>query len=353
MPDQYARRVILAVSIAGHDVAGAFAPYLLDFTYTDNIGGKADEVQLSLHNRDGRFTGEWALKKGLPVAASIVCMDWESPGAHLSLPCGAFKIDEIEFSGPPDRISIKAVSADLNGPLRDTRKTRAWENTSLSGVAGQIASENGLSLFYSGPDHPFQRQDQRNESDISFLNRIGVDRGCHCKVHNGKLAVFDAESAESAAPSLVVPKKGGMYSPSRYSFRISSSQTAYSGAKVEYTDPKTGQTHLAEARSGKPAGGSKSLTLQERAESAGQAMALGRSRLHRENMKEESASLEIMGCPKIAAGQTLRLEGFGVFSGLYSVKKAAHRVGGSGGYATSLELSAPAPTRGVSAHDEV
>lgn len=352
---EYARRVQLSVTIAGHDVAGAFAPYLLDFTYTDNIAGKADEVQLSLHNRDGRFTGEWALKKGLPVTAAIVCKDWESPGRDLSLPCGAFRIDEVEFSGPPDKISIKAVSADLNGPLRDTRKTRAWENTSLSSVAGQIAGENGLALFYSGPDHPFERQDQRNESDISFLNRIALDRGCHCKVHNGKLALFDAESAEAAGASLVIPKKGGMYSPKSYSFKISASQTAYSGAKVEYTDPKTGRTHMAEVKSGRKAsdGTGKNLTLQERVESAGQAITLGRARLHDQNMKEETASLEIMGCPRIAAGQTVRLEGFGIFSGTYSVKTATHKAGGSGGYTTNLELTAPAPTSGVSAHDEV
>ncbi|MBD5642195.1 MAG: hypothetical protein HDQ91_07245 [Desulfovibrio sp.] len=226
---------------------------------------------------------------------------------------------------------------------------------SLSGVAAQIASENGLEPFYSGPDHRFERQDQRNESDISFLNRIASDRGCHCKVHNGKLAVFDAESAESASASLSIPKKGDLYSPASWSFKVASSQTAYTGAKAAYTDPKTGTTHLAEVKSEKrhEAGSGKDLTLQERVESASQAITLGRARLHEQNQKEETVSIEIMGCPKIAAGQTLELTDFGSFSGTYSVKSATHRVTGSGGYKTSLELTAPAPTSGVSAHDEV
>lgn len=351
---EYARRVVLSVSIAGHDVASAFAPYLLDFSYKDNIGGKADEVQLSLHNRDGKFTGEWMLKKGLPVDASIVCTDWEGPGGTISLPCGSFKIDEVELSGPPEKISIKAVSADLTGPLRDTKKTRAWENTSLSGVAGQIAGENGLSLFYQAPDHSFQRQDQRNESDLQFLNRIAGDRGCHCKVHNGKLAIFDAESAESAGASLTIPKSGDMYSPKSYSFKLASSQTAYKDAKAEYTDPKTGTTHKAEVKSSRESkgGAAKTLNLQVRVENATQAMALGRAKLHQENMKEETVTIEIMGCPKIAAGQTVELADFGAFSGTYSVKTATHKISTSG-YSTSLELTAPAPTSGVSAHDEV
>lgn len=352
MPE-YARRVKLQVTIDGHDVVSAFSPYLLDFSYKDQIGGKSDEVQITLHNRDGKFSGEWSLKKGLPVDATIICKDWEEAGQDLSLPCGSFKIEEVQFSGPPDKISIKAVSADLTGPLRDTKKTRAWENTTLSGVAGQIAGENGLELFYSGPEHSFERQDQRNESDISFLNRIACDRGCHCKVHNGKLALFDAEMAEGAAASLEIPKEGDQYSPTSYSFKVSSSQTAYSGAEAAYTDPKTGTTHKAKVKSGKKTDGEKNLTIQTRAESAGQAVTLGRAKLHGENQKEETVNIEIMGCPKIAAGQTVELTGFGSFSGTYSVKTATHKVGGNGGYSTSLELTAPAPTSGEEAHDEV
>lgn len=110
---ELARRVTLQVSINGHDAADAMNPYLLEFSFTDNSHGKADEVQISLHNRDGRWSGPWKPKKGMPVSATIVCHDWEEPGQTLSLPCGGFKIDEIEFNGPPDKVSIKAVSSTL------------------------------------------------------------------------------------------------------------------------------------------------------------------------------------------------------------------------------------------------
>lgn len=224
MPE-YARRVNLSVAIDGHDVAGHFAPYLLDFTYTDNASGKADEVRLTLHNRDGQFTGAWKPRKGMPIEAAIICEHWQEQGRELQLPCGSFKIDEIEFSGPPDKVQIKAVSADLTGPLRDTRKTRAWENMSLEELAGQIAGENGLKLYYSGPEHKFERQDQRNEGDIAFLNRLCGERSMHCKVHSGHLAVFDADEAESAGAVMSIAKTGGIYSPTSYSFKMSSSGT--------------------------------------------------------------------------------------------------------------------------------
>lgn len=345
----FARRVTLEVSIDGYDVAGAFAPYLLDFSYKDNASGKSDDLQLTLHNRDGKFTGGWMPKKGMEIAASVICQNWEKQGEDLRLPCGSFKIDEVELSGPPDKITIKGVSASLSQGLRDTRKTRAWENVSLQTVVNQIAAENGLTPVYIGPEHRFERQDQRNESDISFINRIAGDFGMACKVHNGKLAVYDSEEAEGKDAVCEIPKTGGMYSPKSYSFKISSSDTGYDNAKVSYTDPKTGKTQTAEAQAAKVPpkkdGDPKTLSLNRRVENADQAIKLAQGKLHKANRKEQTANLEIMGNPGIAAGMNVNLAGFGIFSGKWSVKSASHKISGSGGYSTSLELSAPAPTK--------
>lgn len=351
MPE-YARRAALKVTIDGHDATDYMAPSLLDFTYVCNAGGKADEVQITLHNRDGRWSGDWKPKKGMPVQAEILCADWEEPGENLSLPCGSFAIDEITFSGPPDRVEIKAVSADLTGGLRDTQKTRAWENTSLRLVGEEIAGEYGLSLFYSGDAHEFLRQDQRNEGDLAFLNRLASQFGMSCKAHDGKLVIFDREQAEGQAAGMSIAKAGGQYSPQSYSFRESSSNTGYDKACAAYTDPRTGTTHKAEARAQDMDGG-KTLTLQNRAESPAQAAKMARAALHDKNSRERTASVEIMGCPALVAGQTVALEGFGDFSATYFIKTATHRISGSGGYSTSLELSRPCPTLEAGASEEV
>lgn len=363
---QYARRVVLTVLIDGHDATDWMAPSLLDFTYTCNSGGKADEVQLSLHDRDGHWASDWKPKKGMPVEAEIVCADWEEPGESIQLPCGSFKIDEITFSGPPDKVQIKAVSADLTGDVRDRQNTRAWENTSLKTVSEQISGEYGLDLFYSGDAHEFERQDQRNESDLAFLNRLAGQFGMSCKAHDGKLVVFDKEMAEGQPGTLSIPKKGGQYSPKSYSFKQSSSATGYDKAEVAYSDPKTGTTHKATVKrkeSGESSGKSgsyqeradrakKTMTLQDRAENPAQASKRGRAALHDANSKEQTASVEIMGCPRIVAGQTITLEDFGDFSGTYFIKTATHKIAGSGGYTTSLELAAPDFTEDGEAHEE-
>lgn len=46
-----------------------------------------------------------------------------------------------------------------------------------------------------------------------------------------------------------------------------------------------------------------------------------------------------MGHPGVVAGVTLAAVGFGDFSGQYFVRKAEHKVSGSGGYTTSVELN--------------
>jgi phage protein D len=345
-----ARRVKVHVSIGGHDATSFLEPYLLDFTYTDNATGKADEVQLTLHDRDGKWQRQWKPKKGMPVTASIVCYDWFSGGESVSLPCGAFKIDEIEFSGPPDKITIKAVTSALTTGLRDELKTRAWENVSVRVVAGQVASEHGLALMYDGDSHDFRRMDQRDESDLAFLDRIARERGMHCKVHDGKLVIRDAEGAYAQGAQITVKKSGDRFSPKKWSFKQASSKTAYGKAEVTYTDPNEGTTHKATVQAISDGGGepdAKILELIARAENAGQAMALGKGALQDSNSKKNTSTIETMGHPGIVAGITVNLSGFGDFSGSYFVNKAEHKVSGGGGYTTSFEVS-----RGKASNDD-
>ena len=344
------RRVSLRVSINGHDATSAIDPALLDFKFTDNASGKADEIRLSLHDRDGKWHGDWRPALGMNVTATLVARDWEQEGADLSLPCGTFRIDELEFSGPPDKVDIKAVSSALTTGLRDEKKTQAWENFSLRRLAGDVAGRNGLELMYDGPDHEFARQDQREESDLAFLQRLSSDRGMNCKVHDGKLILFDGAGADGKKASLAIPRKGSLYSPTSYRFRESSSATGYSKAKVAYTDPTSGMTHEAEVSAGPetdsaaPAEGGgqqqedgKTLQLNQRVESSSEAIRLGRSGLRQANKNRDKGTIEIMGHPGLVAGIVIALTGFGKHDGSYFVEKAEHAVSSSG-YRTSAEI---------------
>lgn len=346
MPEEkkYARRVSLAVSIGGHDATGYINPCLLDFTFTDQAGGKADEVQLALHDRDGHWQNDWQPQKGTPLVASLTVHDWEVSGQSMTLPCGEFKIDELEFAGPPDKITIKALSAALTSGIRDEKQTKAWENFTLQNIAQEVAQKHSLQLMYDGENHTMARQDQREESDLAFVQRLAAERGMYCKVHDGKMVLFDGDKADGQQAGIVIPRRGAG-SPKSFSFKIESTDTGYTKAQTSYTDPQTGKTHTATAQAAQASGAAqekpkdeKILQLNARVESASEAMRLSRSALRGKNGNEQKASLELMGNPALVAGITIKLEGFGQFDGHYFIEKATHKVGGNAGYATSLEI---------------
>ena len=334
-----ARRVILDVSIDGHDAASYLEPSLLSFEYTDQAAGKSDEIQLELHDRDDHWINGWLPMKGSIIMARLHCRDWHGPGHNPILECGTFKCDEpADYQGPPNKVSVKAVSAALTSELRETAHTKGWENYSLQGVAGELAGKHGLELHYDAPAHQFQRQDQRRETDLAFLQRLATARGVNVKVHDGRLVMFEAKKGDAQGAALTINRKNGdFFTALDYSFKISSEGTGYDVAEVEYHEPATRELRQVEFKPGGDRGGEgKILTLDNRVESEADALVLAQSRLREANKKELTGSFTIMGYPGLVSGLTVTLEDFGIFSGKYFVEKTSHKAGDK--YTTSADI---------------
>lgn len=336
---EQARSVTLVITIDGHIATNIVEPYVLAFSYTDNAAGKADSITLELHDRDGVWADSWAPQKGSLVTATIVCKHWQHHNSNEQLPCGSFTIDTITYSGQPDKISIKAVSASLAQNLRERPTTKAWENCTLQKIAKEIAEKHNLSLMFLAEDAHIRRQDQREESDLAFLSRIAKKRGVNLKVHNGTLILFDAEEAEKKNAILVLPKRGHAFSPSAYSFTRSSVDTAYTSCTVTYRDPTTEKDIAATFNAfGEPAAeGGKNFVVNTRVESEAEARTLAQKSLRLKNQAECTGSIELMGNTKLVAGAVVMLTGFGSFSGRYFVVTATHSMGNSG-YRSTAEL---------------
>ncbi len=56
---------------------------------------------------------------------------------------GKFRVDELEHSGAPDRLMLRARSADLTTAMRK-RRERSWDQTTLGELLKTIAGEHGL-----------------------------------------------------------------------------------------------------------------------------------------------------------------------------------------------------------------
>lgn len=339
---ELARRVYLEVNIAGKDVSSFVESYLTSFEYSSKASGKSDEIQMELHDRDAKWLlGGWMPAKGSAIRAAIRCLNWSGNGyQNMALKCGGFKCDEAEYKGPAGRISIKAVSASLQGPLRDTQRSQGWENFSLQDVAGDIAQRNNLELYYDADTHNFERQDQRGEADLSFLERLASERGVNLKVHDNKLVLYGARRADEKPGVITIPRLGSQFSPSEFSFKSKSQSTSYQACIVEYNDPSSGELH---SYTYNPGGATltddnvrKVYTLDGRVESEAGAMEMAKNSLRGGNEGEDESSITIMGHPGLVAGVTIELAGFGPqFSGRYFVKEASHKLGP---YTTSAKL---------------
>lgn len=235
-----ARKATVHIIYNNTDISRDIAAYLLDFEYTDNESKKADDIQITLEDRDHLWLSDWLPKKTDTITATILVEDWFKPGEAFSLPCGTFQVDEIEHSGPPHIVRIKAVSVPVTSAARGETKTRAWEKISLREIAADIGGSAELALMFEADTNPqYLRVDQLETSDLAFLQQL-CDKAClSLKVTDNQIVIFDERNYEASDTVRDIERDGG--DVIRFSFRSKSAGTAKK-AKVSYSDPLTGKT---------------------------------------------------------------------------------------------------------------
>jgi phage protein D len=51
--------VKIIVEYDGQDITQAISDSIIDFSYTDKSSGEADEISLTVHDREGNWRGAW------------------------------------------------------------------------------------------------------------------------------------------------------------------------------------------------------------------------------------------------------------------------------------------------------
>ncbi|PKP92250.1 MAG: late control protein [Alphaproteobacteria bacterium HGW-Alphaproteobacteria-16] len=154
----------------GADLTDKVNPRLLELTLSEKRGGEADELSITLHNHDGQLI---APEKGRVLALQLGWQSGDDVPVGL-VDKGRFKVDEVEESGPPDIVILRARSADFTGDYRK-RRTQSWRATTLDALIDRIAARNGLSARV----HPalagkaIVAIEQHNKSDMAFVKDLG------------------------------------------------------------------------------------------------------------------------------------------------------------------------------------
>lgn len=329
------RRATVNLIYEGKDISADIGPDLLSFSFTDKSGskGETDDLQVVISDRDRLWQDAWCPQRGHTMRASILCTDWFEPGDCLELPCGTFQVDEVEFeAGEADRITIKGVPSAVKTSITGQKKTRAWNSGSLERIAADIAAEAGLSLLYRSEPVPLLRVEQRQEPDLAFLHRVGSDYGCRVKVSTDRLIVYSGSGADGLAPVVLDRSVTGSFRG-----RIVTADV-YASCVVTFTDPASGKDFRYTYTPDDAPKTGKALTLNKRVESPAAAQRMAQAALRAKNAGQLTGEWEGMGDPRLRAGTTVTLAGYGKWDARYSIKEATHTVDGSGGYTTSASL---------------
>ena len=326
----------------GADISRDIAPYLLSFAYDDKSSGEADDLQLTLEDKDGQWRDPWYPKKGDRIEAAIITHNWTAPGESYSLHCGSFEVDEVETAEPPLTVTIKAVSAPRSTSLRDEAKTKGWEDYTLSRIAREIAESGEMSLEYLAPKDPqYDRTDQIAVPDLKYLHGLCLDAGLALKVTEEKIVIYDEKEYEGKA-SVMTLRRGD---PRILSMGIKTKMAGtYKAAKVKYSDSVADVTHISliEDESGPDNG--QTLEWNQRVKSEGEAEALAKGKLHQANKKEVTGNFTLIGELGLVGSVNVTVAGYGKFDGVYFVESAKHTYDG-GGYTTAIAIREGGPSK--------
>lgn len=226
------RQPMWRLTLDGRDISASFRPRLISLNLTDNRSFEADTLDITLDDSDGKLA---IPRKGVTLAVQL---GWA--GEPL-IDKGSYMVDEVEHSGSPDQLTLRAKSADLRTGMAE-KQERSWAGQRISAIVQSIANAYGLSPRISAllADEIVSHVDQTNESDINLLTRLAREFDAIATVKAGKLLFMPIGEAQSATgipfPRATITRTDG----DRHRFAIAERET-YTAVRANYHDTRAAQ----------------------------------------------------------------------------------------------------------------
>lgn len=336
------RAAAFTLTVDGVDHSSATSSRLRSLTLAEKRGGEADQLDIVLSDHDGRLAipkrdGKVTLSLGWREAAGATGSQPDPAQALVSK--GAFIIDEVEYTGAPDEITVRARSADFTSELR-VRAERSWRDTTLGAVLRDIAGRHGLqaSIAAGLADIRVPVLQQSRQSDGALLERLGHLYDAAATVKAGRLIFAPIGSGRTASggalpTALTLTRRDGDQHrwtlPQRDQYEgVTASWHDKGAAKRRTVTAGGGSSHkhlrrvFATEADAKQAAGGEWGRVQRAAATMSYALALGRPDLYPE--------------------RRVRLSGFKpqIDATSWLVSAATHNLTDSEGLSTALELEA-------------
>ncbi|WP_408588800.1 phage late control D family protein [Paraburkholderia tropica] len=152
------------VTLDGRDLSRLIAPDLISLSLSESRSDEADTLDIVIDDSKNKFA---IPKRG---AAIKLALGWV--GEPL-VDKGTFTVDEVEHSGAPDIITIRARSASMTEAMHE-RREQSWHAQTLGAIVKAIAGRHELkpAIAAALAQIAIAHIDQTHESDMSFLTRL-------------------------------------------------------------------------------------------------------------------------------------------------------------------------------------
>ncbi|MGI4900746.1 MAG: contractile injection system protein, VgrG/Pvc8 family, partial [Janthinobacterium lividum] len=152
------------LALEGRDLSSQLKPRLISLTLAESRGGESDALDLVLDDSKNDLA---IPKRGANVTLAI---GWR--GQRL-VDKGTFTIDEVEHSGAPDIITVRARSASMTNQMHE-RREHSWHRQTIGAIVRAIATRYSLrpAVGDTLANILIGHIDQTHESDMSFLTRL-------------------------------------------------------------------------------------------------------------------------------------------------------------------------------------
>jgi phage protein D len=300
------------ITLDGRDLSRLIAPNLISLSLSESRAEEADMLDVVLDDSRNLFA---IPKRGANIKLS---MDWV--GAPL-VTKGTFTVDEVEHSGAPDIITIRARSASMTDEMHE-RREKSWHGQTIGAIVRAIAARHQLTPAV-GEALAKIRIDQTHESDMSFLTRLAKRYDAVMTVKDRRLLFMPIGTSKTASGK------------PQHRYHIAQRES-YAAVRAHYHS-----NGKAKRKSVIVGGENKNVkVLPEDYATEAEARAAAQAEYARTQRSQATMSYTLaLGRPELFPEMPVTVSGFKpeIDETPWLVKKATHTIGESG-FTTALEL---------------
>lgn len=315
-----------SLTVDGRDIKPAVNGRLISLSLSECRGNESDQLDLVLDDSDGQLH--------LPPRGAEVALRLGWAGQILQ-DKGIFTVDEIEHSGSPDQVHLRARAAEMRKELR-SRRDQSWHRTTLGQIVSAIAQRHGLQsrIDTTLAAVAVAHIDQTNESDLNFITRLASQHDAVATVKKERLVFLPINGTVSSTGQtlkrITITRADG--DQHRYH---SSDRGSYSGVRAYWHDP--GRARRRGVLVGKKGNEKR---LKDTYGSERDALAAARAEMNR--IARGAATLELalaLGRPELMPQTPVTVKGFKpeIDGTQWLVVKLSHQLG-DGGLVTRVEM---------------